>query len=177
MIPNISSNAQEVMREVAKIARGLQNDEPLRQQLGELGVLFTKQRLEQSKDVTGAAFKPLSATTIAQHIAGFGKRNFTKGGGLSKSGRERLASRKPLVKSGMLATQIFYNVIPGGVEIGSPMDYSAVQNFGQKKGASGTMKNGAPIPWGDIPARQFLGIADSDADAYLAASEAYVVSL
>ncbi len=26
------------------------------------------------------------------------------------------------------------------------------------------MKRGAPIPWGDIPARPFLGLSDDEAD-------------
>ena len=42
------------------------------------------------------------------------------------------------------------------------MVYSAMQNYGQKKGASGSMKNGAPIPWGDVPPREFIGLSSDD---------------
>ena len=55
-------------------------------------------------------------------------------------------------------------VTPDGssVEIGSNMPYSAVMQFGAKRGAFGQSSNGSPIPWGDIPARPFLGISSQD---------------
>lgn len=42
------------------------------------------------------------------------------------------------------------------------MEYAAAQQFGMKKGYAGANKRGSPIPWGDIPARPFLGISDHD---------------
>jgi len=41
------------------------------------------------------------------------------------------------------------------VLIGSPMEYAAMQNFGGQK-------QDYPPLWGDIPARQFLGISTED---------------
>ena len=68
------------------------------------------------------------------------------------------------------------------VEVGSNMVYAAVQQFGAKMGQFGRYsqiaryrkygekdfrryagtKKGFPIPWGDIPARPFLGVSDQD---------------
>ncbi|MGB0955835.1 MAG: phage virion morphogenesis protein [Panacagrimonas sp.] len=44
----------------------------------------------------------------------------------------------------------------------APNKLTTIQQFGARKGAFGTTRRGAPIPWGDIPARPFLGISDED---------------
>ena len=36
--------------------------------------------------------------------------------------------------------------------------------FGAEKGAFGATSRGTPIPWGDIPARPFLGLSADDRD-------------
>jgi len=43
-----------------------------------------------------------------------------------------------------------------------------VQQFGAKKGQFGKTRRGAPIPWGNIPARPFLGVSVSDRSDILA---------
>jgi phage gpG-like protein len=53
-------------------------------------------------------------------------------------------------------------VIPGGVEVGSSLEYAAVQQFGARQGQLGRTRRGAPIPWGDIPPRPFLGLSAAD---------------
>jgi phage virion morphogenesis protein len=47
--------------------------------------------------------------------------------------------------------------------VGASKVYAAVHQFGQKKGASGRTRRGAPIPWGDIPPRPYLPIDESGA--------------
>lgn len=43
---------------------------------------------------------------------------------------------------------------------GTNLVYATTHHFGAKKGAFGTGKKGSfPIPWGDIPARPFLGVS------------------
>ena len=48
------------------------------------------------------------------------------------------------------------------VEVGSPLIYAGTHQFGAARGAFGSTSGGAPIPWGDIPARPFLGLSDDD---------------
>ena len=48
------------------------------------------------------------------------------------------------------------------VEVGSPLVYAGTPQFGAERGAFGLAPNGAPIPWGDIPARPFLGVSGED---------------
>jgi phage gpG-like protein len=160
----VEINTGPVLKQLAQVASKLANLGPVHRQIGELLVDSTKVRFAQSKAPTGVSWAALSETTLGAYIGTFGKSNFKKSGELSARGQARLASRKPLVKSGTLAEQIFYAVSANGKEltVGSPMEYAAVQNFGQKKGASGTTKRGAPIPWGDIPAREFIGLSADD---------------
>jgi len=46
--------------------------------------------------------------------------------------------------------------------VGSNLVYAATHQFGASRGAFGTAARGGPIPWGDIPARPYLGISDED---------------
>lgn len=48
------------------------------------------------------------------------------------------------------------------VTIGTNKIQGAVQQKGAKRGAFGTTMRGAPIPWGDIPARPFLMVQSED---------------
>ncbi|MCY4427386.1 MAG: phage virion morphogenesis protein [Halieaceae bacterium] len=43
--------------------------------------------------------------------------------------------------------------------VGTNLVYATTHQFGANKGAFGITSRGAPIPWGDIPARPFLGIS------------------
>ena len=67
-----------------------------------------------------------------------------------------------LVLNGYLQSQMFYQAGRDELVFGSVMKYAAVQQFGARKGAFGMTRRGAPIPWGDIPARPFLGTNDAD---------------
>lgn len=51
---------------------------------------------------------------------------------------------------------------PDFLEFGSSAVQSTVMQFGASRGDFGTMANGSPIPWGDIPARPFIGLSHDD---------------
>lgn len=113
----------------------------------------------------------------------------------SPSTLARKKGNKPLIGAGKaLSTQIHYRVVDDAVYIGSPMKYAAVQQFGAKMGEFGRyyqlfrqkygekdfrryagMKTGSPIPWGDIPARPFLGLSADDRKAIEAIVRDYMV--
>jgi phage virion morphogenesis protein len=76
----------------------------------------------------------------------------------------RKGRNNPLYQEGDLQRLIRYQLLGANVlEVGTNRKYAAVQQFGQPKGASGRTRRGAPIPWGDIPARPFIGLSDQDA--------------
>ncbi|UOA07629.1 phage virion morphogenesis protein [Methylobacter sp. S3L5C] len=69
---------------------------------------------------------------------------------------------RPLTDRGILGDTINYQLLGNdSVQIGSPMEYAAMQQFG---GATAEF----PHLWGDIPARPFLGISTEDESAILA---------
>ena len=163
-------------KRLQSIANRLGNLGGVHAQIGNLLVDSTNARFGSSTAPDGSTWQPLSATTLALYVSGFGKDKFGNrkggfskalfktGGSLNKRGDTKLGSRKPLVASGTLAHQTFYTVSADGnvLSVGSPMEYSAMQQFGQKKGASGRMKNNAPIPLGDVPPRPFIGLSSAD---------------
>jgi len=74
---------------------------------------------------------------------------------------------KKLDRRGDLFGSLVYEAMPEMVIVGSTMVYAPTHQFGAKKGEFGKTKRGAPIPWGDIPARPFLGITEEFSDRIL----------
>lgn len=61
--------------------------------------------------------------------------------------------------SGQLAASVgIVEIGPRSVTVGTSVIYAAVQQFGADKGEFG--KGRRPVPWGDIPARAYLGVSD-----------------
>lgn len=128
-------------------AAGLEDMTPAFEELGQYMVMSTKERFAKGVSPEGVKWAPKSPTTLARY-------------GARKSNRVDV---RPLFgPSGALSSIIFHEAGPDQVEWGSPMIYAAVQQFGARKGQFGSMSNGASIPWGDIPARPFLGISPED---------------
>jgi len=120
---------------------------PLFQRLGEYLVKSTTDRFPTGRAPDGSVWAPKSPTTLAAY--GARKTN-------------RMDTRPLFGPSGALSSTINYEAFPDRIEWGSPMIYAAVQQFGAGKGAFGQTSRGAPIPWGNIPARPFLGISADD---------------
>jgi len=67
-----------------------------------------------------------------------------------------------LQAEGDLLDSITYVADDDGAEAGTNVIYAAVHQFGASQGEFGRTGRGAPIPFGDIPARPFVGIGDED---------------
>lgn len=77
---------------------------------------------------------------------------------------------RPLTEEGTLGDTIDYQRLgDDGVQIGSPMEYSAMMQFGGTKAEF-------PHLWGDIPARPFLGISEQDKSDILAIIQRHLIS-
>lgn len=132
---------------LAGVAEALGNPLPLFQDFGEYLVKSTTDRFPTGRAPDGSVWAPKSPVTLAAY-------------GARKSNR---VDRRPLFgPSGALSSTINYEAFSDRVEWGSPMIYAAVQQFGAGKGAFGHTSRGAPIPWGNIPARPFAGISPDD---------------
>lgn len=132
------------------------------QDLGELLVQQTKDRFPTGTAPDGSKWAPKSKATLAAY-------------GARKSNR---VDPRPLFgPTGRLSSEIFYQAAPHGVTWGSNMIYAAVMQFGAAKGAFGTAANGSPIPWGDIPARPYIGLSDEDRSAVTAELERWLAGI
>lgn len=72
---------------------------------------------------------------------------------------------KTLARDGDLRGNPAYRAGRDSVEIDQRLPlpvYAGTHRFGALKGAFGTTSRGVPIPWGDIPARPFLGLSEAD---------------
>lgn len=111
---------------------------PAMQVIGDTIVDTAQMAINDGRSPLGALYAPLSKTTTAKRGPG----------------------AQPLRDTGRLMNSIqSADVTADGVTVGTNVIYAAVQQFGAKKGAFGTMRNGSPIPWGDIPARPFMPLA------------------
>ena len=143
-----------------------QDMRPVLLEIGEDMAESTKQRFSSTSAPDGTAWAPNSALTLARYSSNFARK---KDGSLTKSSATKLAGKKPGTgETRMLATTINYQVQgTDSVGIGSPMVYAGTFNFGAQSGEFGFGMHSSrvgsfPIPWGDIPARPFLGASDED---------------
>lgn len=82
--------------------------------------------------------------------------------------KEGKGSGKILQRSGKLASSVEQHADNDEAAVGTNKVYATTQHFGAKKGQFGKTKRGAPIPWGDIPARPFMMLGDGDPEKIMA---------
>lgn len=114
------------------------------QDAGELLLSATKDRVQAGEQPDGAQFAPRSPVTLARY---------------AKLG---LSFGAPLNVTGEMRQHLHYEAGTDSVEFGSNAIQAAVMQFGASKGEFGQAANGSSLPWGDIPARPFIGISDED---------------
>jgi phage virion morphogenesis protein len=136
------------------------DQQPLMQEIGEHLVETTKQRFDSATAPDGSSWAPNTQTTLERFLGKY-KGSHTKTGERSKKGTQRAAGKKPLTgETRSLRTTINYRAGRDHVDIGSPMIYAGVHQFG----AAARSFSGGRAPWGDIPARPFLGLSGDDQD-------------
>lgn len=168
----IKIEAEPVTAGLRRLAEAGADLTPVMRQIGEALVETTRRRFPAGRAPDGTPWAPNSPVTIARFLGRYGGTRRKDGKGLTKKGARLEAGKRPLIgESRSLSTQIAWRADAASVEIGSPMVYAAVQQFGAAKGAFGVTRRGAPIPWGDIPARPFLGLSDDDRALILALIE------
>lgn len=101
---------------------------------------------EQVDPVTGASWEALSPVTIK---------------------RRRGGAKHILIVNNNLQDSVQPGYSSDGAWISTNMVYAKTQFFGAKKGDFGYSIGGhfrrvTPIPWGDIPARPFMGLGDEE---------------
>ena len=147
------------------IARA-QDMRPVLLEIGEDMAKSAKRRFASTTAPDGTAWAPNSAATLARYSSMFARK---KDGELTKRSAAKVAGKKPGTgETRALGTTINYQMQGNdAVGIGSPMVYAGTFHYGAKSGEFGMAafktRNGVfPIPWGDIPARPFLGASEDD---------------
>ena len=136
----VKIDSQSVTEALRRLAASAADPEPALKMIGERMVRSTKKRFKTSTAPDGAKWLPNKPSTL-----------------------KRKKGNKPLIgATHSLATQISYAVSLDTLKVGSPMIYAATQQFGASRGQFGKNKRNHPIPWGDIPARPFLGVSKED---------------
>jgi phage gpG-like protein len=174
------SGDREVLQVIGAIIERGRDLRPVLELIGARMVERTKQRFDTSTGPDGQPWAPNAETTLERFLNSY-KGSRKKDGSLSAKGRARAGGKKPLIgETGALHTTINYQVAgENAVNIGSPMVYARVQQEGAGRGQLGTgsfktRKGTFPIPWGDIPARPFLGFSDADQDDILGIVRGYL---
>jgi phage virion morphogenesis protein len=137
-------NDDEIQRALRALQGAVGNLRPALAEIGEQLTESTKQRFSTKTGPDGQQWQANSPVTI-NFVHKFDGFEWTKG------------RDDPLIgRSHALQQNIHYNLIgTDALEIGSPMEYAAMQQFG------GT-KSEFPHLIGDIPARSFLGVSEDD---------------
>lgn len=158
----IDIDDRELRAALGALSRRAGDLRPALKLIGETLAESTKRRFATSTAPDGSKWKDNTELTRERYTDRF-KTSRTKTGKRSAAGRRRSAGKKPLIgESRQLSTTIAYQVRGGVLYVGSPMEYAATQQFGANQGQFGRSRRGGPIPWGNIPARPFLGISDDD---------------
>ena len=177
----IKINDSEVQTALRRLLAKAQDLTPVMQDIGECLLLSTKRRFADGKAPDGTPWAANKQSTILNYLRQKGgdtsrrpgeKSNNPyygkKDGLLNTRGIALVTAKRPLIgESRRLSTEINYKAGPRRVVLGSSLIQSAVQQFGAKKGAFGS-RGGRSIPWGDIPARPFLGLSEQDRVAVIA---------
>ncbi len=116
------------------------------QSLGEYMVNSTKERIKSGGPAPdGTPYAPKSPVTMANYMR-----------------KREGVNATPLNHLGDLFRQIHHDAASDSVEISANTIYAAVQQFGARQGAFCRTKRNGPIPWGNIPARPFIGLSTED---------------
>lgn len=142
---------EDVTRRLGALGAALGDMTPVMRDIGEYLLVSTKDRFAQGASPDGTAWAAKSPTTIEAY----------------KRRGDRVDFRPLFGPSGRLSSEIVYQANATSVTIGSNLVYAATMQLGAAKGAFGQTSRGGPIPWGDIPARPFLGLSTGDRSAIL----------
>jgi phage virion morphogenesis protein len=145
---DISMNYQVVQKTLNDLLKRVENTEPAMQEIADVLADASERAFRDEADPeTGALWDPLSAVTLAL--------------------RPRRAGGKILQDSGIMAASIVTDYGRDFAAIGTNHPAAPTHFFGARQGEYGKTARGGPIPWGDIPARRFMGIGPTDEEDIL----------
>lgn len=164
---NYSMQSGVVIDVLSNIEDTLEHPIAMLKDMGEHLTGTTQQRFKTSTAPDGSKWAPNTQTTYLNIL---GKQHSNKNKTINTKGVSRITSKKPNVLSNNLMNSIHYQTSGDLLLVGSPLIYAGTAHFGAKKHAFGS---GAP--WGDIPAREYLGISMADEKELYAIAEDHLM--
>lgn len=167
----IKVDNKNVLDALDRLSKAAANPRPALLTIGEHLVKTTKARFDTGTAPDGTKWKPNKESTYLKQLVNakggdlkklHHKEKHQSAGRINTAGKAKIMSKRPLVDSGTLRGSFRKFVSGNDLFWGSTMKYAAIQNFGAPQGFSGKNKRGCPLPWGDIPARPFLGVSVDD---------------
>lgn len=157
----VEINDAEVDAAFAEIEKRLTDMRPVFEVLGDLLKDSTEERFDEGVSPDGIPWAPKSQTTIDAYAA-----------------RGLTVSSKPLHGPNLdtltLRKSFFHEATSDALTLGTNKVQAAAMHFGMAKGAAGQTSRGGSIPWGNIPARPFVGISSEDRGAIVATVEEWL---
>lgn len=145
---DITFNYQQVQRTLDNLIKRVENTGPVMREVADVLADASERAFRDEADpVTGALWDPLSAVTIAL--------------------RPQRAGGQILQDSGIMAASIVTDYGENFAAIGTNHPAAPTHFFGARQGQYGKTSRGGPIPWGDIPARRFMGVGPTDEEDIL----------
>jgi len=136
---SIEFNDAEIQAALSNLVSGLTDMSPVMNDIGIALVASTEARFDATQAPDGSPWAARSEVTLAKYA------------------REGGSFGPVLHRSGTLRSFIHHAYGPDQVTVGSNTLWAAVQQFGAAKGSLGPAS-----PWGNIPARPYIGLSDSD---------------
>lgn len=136
----VQVDTRDVQLALQDLQARVNNLKPVLGDIGEYLIVSTRERFAQKKAPDGTPWKKNSPVT--QKIKGRDDALV----GDSKS----------------LSRYFDYVLSKNSLTFGSKFEYAALQHHGARQGQFGKSKRGGPLPWGNIPARPFIGLSRDD---------------
>lgn len=143
----IALDDAELRGALDRLVGALADPAPAMADIADLLFESTDQRFDTGLSPAGTPWAPRSPATLAAYAA---------------ARPVKRPGPKPLTVSRGLRESLFPFSGPDHAGVASSALYSAVHQFGAARGAFGSDRRARPIPWGDIPARPFLGVSEQD---------------
>ena len=148
----ITTNISDIQREIDATFKRADNLRPVMRKIaGDMLNSIDEAFNEQRDPVTNESWDDLQDST---------KANRRQGPNRTFNGVFQI-----LRDTGRLANSMSSDYGNDYAQAGTNVVYAPTHQFGARKGAYGTNSRGGPIPWGDVPARPFLGFSDELVDS------------
>lgn len=160
---NDASGLANAMQAMAALRRRGERTLPLMQVIAQDLENSTKLRFKDGRDPNGVPWAPI---TLAAKLSR-ARRLASKSGQTLRTMnvaklRAFLGPAQPLLDTRVLANSITSRATNTYAEVGTNKNYAPTHQFGARQGQYGRSKRGGPVPWGNVPARPFIGLSNED---------------